>query len=203
MQASAIRALRSVLGLPCWQVRWDNQVGLDMNFGAPRLELREPRVSTSKLPRVRQLFARRGVFLKGTHWLVAAPEAWRLRLGDGLEVRRTSSARRLDMAVARLKGEKIRTIEIDARTGATRFHFDLGATLDVQTPRQFRDEEFELWSLHAPGNRYVSVCAGGVYRTGSTKKPDVALRPIKTSSVRRELIIGPGPRPRSAAVRAR
>jgi hypothetical protein len=172
-------------------VRWDNQVGLDMNFGPPRLEIREPRMSTAKSLRVRQQFARRGVYLKGTHWLVAAAEAWRLRLADGLDVRRTSSAKRLDMAVARLRGEKLRAIVIDPRTSETHFHFDLGATLEVRTPRQFRDDEFELWSLHAPVNRHVSVGAGGVYRTGSTKKPDSELRPIQDSvSSPRDLIVG-------------
>ena len=190
MEASAIRALKSVLGLPCWQVRWDNQVGLDMNFGAPRLEIREPRASTSKSLRVRQLFAQRGVYLKGTHWLVAAPEVWRLRLGDGFEVRRTSSAKRLDIAVARLSGEKLRTLEINARTGATTFRFDLGSTLEVRPPRQLHDDDLELWSLHAPINRYVAVFAGGLYRTGSTKTRDPVARPLDSADNREYLVIG-------------
>jgi hypothetical protein len=67
-----------------------------MNFGPPHLRIREPRLSAAKSSRVRRTFERRGVYLKGTHWLVAAPEAWRLRLADGLDVRRTSSAKRLD-----------------------------------------------------------------------------------------------------------
>ena len=184
-------------------MRWDNQVGLDMNFGAPRLEVREPRVSTSKRPRVRQHFARRGVYLRGTHWLVAAPEAWRLRLGDGFEVRRTSSAKRQDMAVARLTGEKIRVIEIDSRTGATRFRFDLGATLEVRAPRQSDNEEFDLWSLHAPGKRYVAVSPGGLYRTGSIHKADTALRPITKAGLRDPLVVGSASPPRGPDLNAR
>jgi hypothetical protein len=174
-----------------------------MNFGAPRLEVREPRVGTSKFPRVRQLFAQRGVYLEGTHWLVAAPEAWRLRLADGLEVRRASSAKRQDMAVARLTGEKIRAIEIDSHTGATRFHFDLGATLEVRPPRQSDGEEFELWSLHAPGKRYVAVSADGLYRTGSIHKADATLQPIRKPGMREALVIGSAPLLRGRDVRAR
>jgi hypothetical protein len=61
----------------------------------------------------------------------------------------------------------------------------------VRTPRQFRDDDFELWSLHAPVNRYVSVGTGGVYRAGSTRKPDSEFRPIQRSvSSPRDLIIG-------------
>jgi hypothetical protein len=199
VKASAIRALRSVLGLPCWQVRWDNQVGLDMNFGPPRLDVHEPRQTAARSTRVRENFARRRVFLKGTHWLVADPDSWTLRLADGLVVRRTSSAKRQNMAVARLRGEKVRAIVIERRTGATLFQFDLGATLEVRPPRRLGDDEYELWTLIA-NSRSVVVCAGGFYRTGSTKRNDAALQPIDSFARNSDpLVIGSPPHPPGAA----
>ena len=181
MKASAIRSLTSVLDLPTWQVRWDSQVGLDLSFGAPRLEVREPQVSAAKSERLRAHFARRSVTLRGTHWLVVYPGRWRLELADGLVVRDTGSARKLDMAVARLKGEKLDGLIIDPGTGATSFHFDLGARLVARGPRGSGvEDEDELWSLHAYA-RYVSVYAGGRYATGPTSEGTTATIPIKSS----------------------
>ena len=163
LRASAIRVLRSALRLPCWQVRWDRQVGLDMNFGRPHMELRQPRESLSRSPRVRAHSARRGVHLHGTHWLVVYPGRWRLTLADGLTVRDTSSAKRLDMAVARLSGELLEGIAIHSQTGRTDFFFDLGGHMTVRWPRAHAaDKDHELWSLHSR-SRFVAVFAGGDY----------------------------------------
>ena len=200
MQASAIRLLESVLGLPCWQVRWDNQVGLDMNFGAPWMQVEEPRSSTARSPRVRALFARRRVFLKGTHWLVAYPESWRIALADGLTARRTSSSKRQDIAVARLKGEKVEGIVISSRSGATTLHFDLGATLEIRPARGTGAEPRELWALHAPRSRVVALFSHGMYRVGSTRASDETLMPIaRRPSDVREVVIGKVPKADSGA----
>lgn len=166
LKGTVLRILRGSLGRPCWQVRWDRQIGLDMNFGAPRMELRQPTVSTARSPRVRAQFARRGVYLRGSHWLVAHPGRWRLALADGLTVRDTASAKRLDIATARLEGELLEGLAIDRQSGRTEFFFDLGARLTVQAPRAYSsDPDLELWSLHSR-SRFVAVFAGGSYDTG-------------------------------------
>src|SRR5512145_495925 len=127
MLRSAVALVQTGLRLPCWQVRWDNQVGLDMNFGNPHLVIRHPRSSASKSPRVQALAARRRVHLHGTHWLQVAPEAWEIVLADGTRARRGASARQCDIACARLSGERLLDVEIDTKTGASEFRFDLGA----------------------------------------------------------------------------
>ncbi len=181
MRASAIQLLHSALGLPCWQVRWDRQVGLDMNFGAPRLELRQPHQSTARSARVRAMFARRGVYLRGTHWLVAYPGRWRMELADGLAVRDTHAAKRLDMAVARLGGELLDGLAIHPRTGRTEFFFDLGGRITVRWPRaQGPEPEAELWSMHST-SRFVAVFAGGQYDTGPLRQAATPSKPIGTS----------------------
>ena len=169
MKASAISVVSSALGLPCWQVRWDRQIGLDMNFGAPHMEIREPRVSTAKSPRVRAQFARRGVHLRGTHWLVISAATWRLELANGLVVRDTSSVKKLDMAVARVRGEKLNGLAVEARTGTTTFYFDLGAHIIVRGPAAEDVSDGELWSLNDK-RRVVAVLGGGFYETGSVTR---------------------------------
>jgi hypothetical protein len=153
-----------------------------MNFGAPHMTLREPRESTSGSPRLRAHFARRGVHLRGTHGLVAYPGRWRLVLADGLTVRDTSSAKRLDMAVARLRGELLEAIAIDPRSGRSEFFFDLGARLTVRWPHgaPAAREEHGLWSLH-DRSRVVAIFVGGKYDTCSLRTAAENPRPIGTS----------------------
>lgn len=181
MKNPVLNAIGSAFGLPCWQVRWDCQVGLDMQLGQPSLSIRAPRHVESTSARVRAQFARREVFLRGTHWLVLYPGTWRLRLADGLDVRDTASTRRLDMACARLRGEKLRGIRIEPANGTSTFFFDLGAVLIARWPNGVRaEDDSELWSLHVPRARFLSMYGNGTYRFGSTrwgKVPPVLLAP--------------------------
>ena len=110
MKSLPLKDLESVLGLPCWQVRWDSQVGLDMNFGAPKMDIHEPKISGARSPRVRALFARRRVFFRGTHWLAITPFTWSIQLADGLRASASSSAKRQDIVCHRLGGERLEAI---------------------------------------------------------------------------------------------
>jgi hypothetical protein len=140
------------------------------------MQLREPRTSTAKSPAVRTLFKRRSVYLRGTHWLVMSPASWRLELADGLLVRDTSSSKRLDMAVARLQGEKLDALSVSVRTGMTTFYFDLGARITVRV-RASSSAESELWSLNDRAH-VVAVAAGGLYSYGSVKKSPEPSTPL-------------------------
>jgi hypothetical protein len=139
-----------------------------MNFGSPRLEIRQPRVSDAKSTRIRANLARRGVYLHGTHWLVASAASWRLELRDGLVVRDTSAVKRLDMAVTRLRGEELEGFSIDARSGATILHFDLGARVVIRA-QPSDSAEFPLWSLSNDA-RVVEIYPGGSYCYGSVSR---------------------------------
>jgi hypothetical protein len=138
------------------------------------------------------MFARRLVRLHGTHWLRVAAEAWEITLADGMRARRSSSARNCDIACARLEGEQLIEVTIDTRSGATDFKFDLGGGVRVRCPRGWRDEpDAELWSLHAPRNRHVTVFAGGTYISGLTTKRDGEPEPVVSQGlVPGTLVIG-------------
>ena len=191
LKSLALRDLASVLGLPCWQVRWDTLVGLDMNFGKPSMVIDEPRKSRARSERVRAMFARRRVFLRGTHWLQIAPFTWKIELRDGLSVTASSSAKRQDMACHRLKGERLETIVIDRLSGRTRFCFDLGAVVSVRGARATSFGEYDTWSLHARARgRFVAIHSGGGYRSGSLSGVGDGIHPIELSDKGRYLTVG-------------
>jgi hypothetical protein len=170
VKESALRVVHSAFGLPSWQVRWDSQIGLDLNFGPPTLEIREPRPIVKDSARVRATFARRGVYLRGSHWLLISAAFWRVELADGLVVRDNGSVKRLDQAVARLKGEKLEGLCINARTGMTTFYFDLGGRI-VARGRSNAPADSEIWSI-SNRTRSVAVYVRGAYTCNSvTKSP--------------------------------
>lgn len=106
-----------------------------------------------------------------------------MTLADGTEARRSSSHRQCDLAAARLSGERLKGLAIDATTGTTTFHFDLGAVLTAQCPRSWRnDDDGELWSLRGPNRRYVAVRAGGYYTLADANKQDPPMKPVSSAS---------------------
>lgn len=181
MNAAARKLLQSAMNKPWWRVRWDAQVGLDLDCGTPRLEI-DGVWKGSVLPRgASQLAPRRPVRVFGTHWLWVAPRAWRIALADGLTVTDASSVRARDWACARLKGEALIRVSIDVASGVSTFDFDLGSTVTVRAPRGSRSttrNRLELWTLHAPRDRFLSGYAGGYWSTGSTRGQDPPPLPL-------------------------
>jgi hypothetical protein len=139
-----------------------------MQFGPPSLKISEPRATRTGLASHRAALARRGVYLRGTHSLVVSAAYWRLDLADGLIVRHTGSTRRLKIAMARLKGEKLEGVSINCRSGMTTFYFDLGARI-VARSTAGASKDSEIWSLSS-GAWSVSVYAGGSYTSTSVKR---------------------------------
>jgi hypothetical protein len=72
-----------------------------------------------------------------------------------------SSFRKIQVAMARLEGQKLINVNVDPRTGATRFEFDVGGALEV---RRFEpNSEDELWLLYKPNGYVLSVSGNGRY----------------------------------------
>src|SRR5688572_17465291 len=89
------RTFEALLGVPCWQVEWEPQLGLKLSFGEPFLSIREPHESGAKFARVRRMFAHRSVTVRGRWWLWALCGRWSLALGDApLRVTPSTSLRR-------------------------------------------------------------------------------------------------------------
>ena len=156
------RLVKDVLAKPCWRVRWDSQLNLDLSFGRPKVHIRKPYESTARTPPVRALAARRLATVRAEYWLWVYVAHWRITLRDGRTATQSSASRAKDAVCANLEGEKVNKVEINPVTGRTRFIFDLGSTLEVQ--RVSAKEAAEIWTLYKPGGLTLSVRGDGRYR---------------------------------------
>ena len=115
-----------VFGLPCWGAVYDCQTNLAMNFGAPRLKIREPYETQSQSKTIKRMAAGRRVTVRGQWWLWIFCAYWKIYNGEQVVARYCSSFRKGERAVHYLEGQKLIALKVNARTAATRFEFDLG-----------------------------------------------------------------------------
>ena len=151
-----------IYGLPCWGVNYGRYLNLSLNFGPPRLRIREPRSTVSRSVVVRRNAARRLVTVKGRWWLWIYVSYWRLSY-NGIVVsnRRWPAPRKMPDMLRDLEGQKLIRARVNSKTGATRFDFDLGAKLEVW---KVDDREvYELWTLYvcSPQRRVFSLHSNG------------------------------------------
>lgn len=153
---AATRAFDPLLGLPCWGVSWNRHTGLWLNFGTPRLDIRDPRPSTrARTPRVRRLLRHRLITVEGRWRFAIMTGRWRLQLLD--EPRAVTSdgaSRRIERQIAFLDGQALETATVDTASGTTELRFDHGAVLMI---RGSDADDGELWTLYRPRHRHVSL----------------------------------------------
>ncbi len=170
---------RKLLGQMCWGVHFSRLLNLSMNFGKPRLRVREPYRASAKSDAVRRIAAGRLVAPKGPWWLWIYLAHWKLCTW-GQKVRSGSSPlRRIDAALRHLEGQKLVAAAVDERSGATRLAFDLGGVLHVR--RRARNAD-ELWMLYEPSGYVLSVHGDGSWShepgSGTDARPRVIKRPL-------------------------
>jgi hypothetical protein len=130
-----------------------------MNFGKPSLKIDEPQtVLPTRSQRVRDLFARRCVTVRGQWWLWLQSCWWKLTAFDEIATR-TSSNRRIEKVIADLDGQKLTGVDICERTGLTRFKFDLGGVLECR--RLNTKEIAEIWNFYQPNGKVLAVWNDG------------------------------------------
>ena len=157
------RTFRRLYGKPCWGVQYDRQLNLSLNFGKPSLRIREPRGTKSKSPLVQQIFSQRQVRVRGQWWLWIFCAYWRLSLLNMPPVTGSSSGKHINEAIARLDGQKLTLVDVNSLTGATRFGFDLGGTLEC---RRFAQDSADLWTLYEPSGNVLAVQGNGTFSHG-------------------------------------
>ncbi len=150
-----------IIGKPCWGLIYDRQTNLSLNFGNPFLKIEEPFKSKSKLPDIREHFARRRVFVKSDYFLLIYIARWKIIHKQKTLATNRSSFLGITKAIGNLKGQILEKVEINKNTGMTNFEFDLGSNLLVQ--RWSPKETDELWTLSKPDNYYLSVYSNGFY----------------------------------------
>jgi hypothetical protein len=145
------RAFERLRGKPCWGVRSGTGTFLTLEFGTPRLVIREPRTpSPSSSRKVRTLLGRRGVIVRGRWHLWVTYCEWSVTVG-GRTVGDSSSYRRKEAAVRVLNGQRLLAVQTNARGARTRFTFDLGAELETRPYNRTYDQ----WVLFGPNGHLV------------------------------------------------
>ncbi|MDB4743423.1 hypothetical protein OAF98_02965 [Planctomicrobium sp.] len=146
-----------LLGLPCWQVKPGYGSCITMEFGEPHLEIREPKVFASdRSPKVREMFARRNVTVRGEWHLWIYCCDWSI-LNAKQIVGFSDDDASYCAATQFLDGQALTSVTVDS-LASTRFSFDLGGLL---TTSPYDDSE--QWMLYNPDGNVLSLRADGSY----------------------------------------
>lgn len=149
------KLLKKIQGKPCWGVQYDRQVNLSMSFGDPVLKICEPFQAKSSSTKIRELSSRRKITVQGKWWLWIFCAYWKLSFDGVRAATGASSFKQIQIAPAGLSGQILKQVEINPRTGATCFIFDLGGLLGVR--RFERDSEDDLRMPDAPDGNVLAI----------------------------------------------
>ena len=175
------RAFAPLIGLPAWSVDKGQASFLTMEFGQPRLLIREPILSRSESERVHTRMAQRMVKPVGEWHLWIYCCCWRA-LSNGAEIACSEDPGEKIAAAAReLDGQKLTAIEADPKAGTSRFNFDLGGSL-LTWPYDDEDND-EQWLLYLPSGDVLTYRADGYYSLGSgkLKEDEIVWQPLATA----------------------
>jgi hypothetical protein len=150
---------RRLYGQPCWGIDYSRQLSRSINFGKPRLDIREPYKTDSKSQIVKKQAASRRVVVRGQWWLWINCCHWRLTVKDCGLAASSSSLRRIAAATRELNGQKLIAVAVAPKTGATRFVFDLGCVLHCR--RFDAEDDSDLWILYQPRGYILSIDGHG------------------------------------------
>jgi len=158
--------LQPLMGELCWDVEYDRQLGLWLKFGKPVLKLDELKPQTVYLPQDQTIeVPARYLQVKGVWELHCCVADWKVTLAGVVTARSSSSWRQVRRGTWPLEGQRLVKAEVDDRTGATVFTFDLGAELSLRRRRGFEPDD-HLWILFGPDDRLFEVRPDGTCRSG-------------------------------------
>jgi hypothetical protein len=175
------KTFRELYGQPCWGIDYSKFLNLWINFGEPRLYVREPYQTKRKTKVALDMASRRVARPRGEWRLWIYCSNWRLsKNGDSLAFS-SSSYKRIQLAINKLNGERLVSVQINPKTGLTRFSFDLGCFLEC---RRFEKETDDaLWVLYKPSGYTLSVHGNGTYCHQRASERQELLHRIKIQDV--------------------
>jgi hypothetical protein len=160
------RTVAALRGKPAWGVKKGYASFLTLEFGEPRLIVREPiRSSIAHSARVRRSLERRHVYVKGQCHLWIYMCDWKVTSGGRL-IGDSTSGRRISRAAQFIDGQALTDIILPPRGARTRFVFDLGGVLET---RPF-DRGSEQWLLFEPSGHVLTFRVDRQYSYGDAKK---------------------------------
>ena len=149
---------KELVGKPCWSVKWDVDLGFELNFGAPHLEVREPHESAAPNASARRAASYRQIVVRGQWWLWSLGGNWRVTQRDAMPVTGSTPWPRMCRSLCDLDGQKLTSGSINRRTGATELRFDLGGVVEMWGSK-FPDRQ--IWSLYGPSRQIITVSTDG------------------------------------------
>ena len=174
------RTFRRLYGKPCWGVQPGVGTMMTLQFGAPHLDVVEPRalpagrVSAAR----RKGLTRRRIFVWGQWHLSIRDCAWVVvsggkRVGD--RAPRSRDNKRIQSAAAELDGQALVRFSLDPRSLTCVFEFDQGATLTTRP----HDADGVQWLLFAPRHQCLTLRADRKFSYGrSDSRRPQAWRPV-------------------------
>lgn len=154
------KALYGILGKPCWNVKPGLGSFLTLEFGKPRLVVREPTPARKRLsPKVRDLLTRRQVDVHGEWHLWVYHCDWEVRRW-GKVVADSSAKLLIRRAANLLNGQRLIRFSILPDSVQSVFAFDLGARLTTYP----YDKKSEQWMIFNPAQKVLSLRADGRYK---------------------------------------
>jgi hypothetical protein len=157
-------AFKPIIGLPAWNVKVGHGSFLTLEFGDPRLSVREPIQIDPKesiSPRIRKAFQQRLVTVHGDWHLWIYCCNWAITENKRLIGHSESSRKQMDRAAELLDGQQLISVQVKPDRMACRFKFDLGGCLMTSPYEDHKD--MEQWFLYEPASRVLTVRDDGRY----------------------------------------
>jgi hypothetical protein len=175
-------AFAPLIGLPAWLVRRGHGSFLTLEFGAPHLKIREPKVAPPDMDeQVAALFRHRQVIPRGEWHLWIYCCHWRV-LSGGTEIAWSeASDEEIGAAVKELDGQLLTAVEADPARGTSVFEFDHGASIHTWPYGSGGDTQ---WMLYMPSGDVFSYREDGLYSFGpESRSPDeLVWQPLRPDS---------------------
>ncbi|MBV8524319.1 MAG: hypothetical protein JOY71_19690 [Acetobacteraceae bacterium] len=164
-------ALAGLLGQLAWGVRRGYGSFLTIEFGEPRLFVREPiqSVSSDSLD-IRQRLSRRHVSVHGIWHLWITHGSWTLVTVNYATSSEESEAAKVEPALTQLDGQRLVSAKFNRSSAEIHLSFDLGAHLRIG-PGQQVDRDEDQWQLFAPDGSIVNCDQIGRIALVSGKQP--------------------------------
>ena len=137
-----------LIGLAAWQVKRGVGTFFTMEFGPPRLEVREPKKQfTGPVSEpVRRILQGRKISVLGEwhFWLQYCD--WQIRTASSFVASDEEDNAKLDTVLREVDGQILTLANDDSTNSTCNFTFDLGAKLTVTPSAEFEGED--LWTLY-------------------------------------------------------
>ncbi len=152
------RCFAPLIGLPCWHVKPGYGSFITLEFGEPRLEIREPKdARKDATPKVRKIFSQRKVTVRGQWHLWVYCCNWSIMKRDHI-VGCSTDNDTVPAGTQFLDGQILTNATTDS-SFSSRFTFDLDGELTTRP----RDADSEQWMLYQPDGNVLSLRGDGTY----------------------------------------